>query len=488
MKKYCFLLITILLGSCSSEFLDINPKGALYAESFYATADDLDMAVTGMYERLSRWTEYSNDLVYCTAGNDKTSQFDNWQEVDVFDTEGDNSEMATTWAELYVVINAANELLDRYQSADATEEKKNVNAAQAHFFRAFCYFMLVRAYNEIPFYTSSSQVSTDLELSDSKEIYEQIISDLKIAETDLPDNWDSDSERAGVAVTNGAAKALLAYVYLCEAGYPVKKEGAYALAAAKAKEVMDGASTWGYRLMDNIADLYSKDYNYENYACDEVIFATFNEDEYSCPLASFPSEFGGWDVYYAEISFFEDYPAGVRKDAVFQWEFPQEDGTTKHYTEMNSKHPYYKQYWDGKLDWDAMWEGMDWQNSRPQVALTYSNNLLVYAEAKAMSDGVDASAYKALNDIRKRAGLSDIATGLTAEQFRDSVVRERSWEFCGGYYCIDPWYDLVRLERVEESINNRNAAENPIVNTVSKDSYFAPYPENDALKNPNLSR
>lgn len=167
------------------------------------------------------------------------------------------------------------------------------------------------------------------------------------------------------------------------------------------------------------------------------------------------------------------------------WEFPMEDGTVKHYSELSSKHPWYKQYWDGKIDWERPWDGMNWKNSRPQVSLTHANTLLVYAEAQAMAAGPDASTYEAVNKVRNRAGLEDLPEGLSREEFRDAVVQEREWEFPGGYFTTAPWYDLVRLERVEASVLERHSDENPLVNQPTKERYFAPYPITERM-NPNL--
>ncbi len=118
--------------------------------------------------------------------------------------------------------------------------------------------------------------------------------------------------------------------------------------------------------------------------------------------------------------------------------------------------------------------------------MRYANVLLTYAEAKAMSDGPDASAYDAVNRVRNRAGLEDLAPGLTTTAFRDSVVQERSWEHAGGEFAVSPWYDLVRLERVEAAAADRHSWEQPILNPPTKEDYFAPYPDKDVLLNPNL--
>jgi starch-binding outer membrane protein, SusD/RagB family len=486
MKKIWILFITIGLVSCSEEFLDINPKGELFPQSFYSNAQELEMAAVGLYNRMERMYVYGWGLSYCTGGIDKTSNFVNFEEVDVFATEGDNGEMANYWAQSWTAITAANEIILRYEDANAPEAKKREVAGQAHFIRAYNYFMLVRQYNKLPLYTSIDELSTEMELSEPQEIYDLIVEDLLIAEEYLPVNWDSDPKRAGVAWTRGAAKSLLAYVYLSMAGYPLNDTSKYAPAAAKAKEVIDNEGQYGYSLMEDIADLYSKEYNYQNNACDEVVLAFHSDNNYGCTLCSFPSEYGGWEVFMAELNFFENYPEGPRKDAIFMVEFPFEDGV-KHYTELSSGHPWYKQYWDGKLDWEKPWEGMNWKNSRPQVAITHANNLLVYAEAKAMSSSPDATAYDAINRVRNRAELPDLTPGLSKEAFRDSVVQERAWEFCGGYFCTDPWYDLVRLERVEQAVQTRHPDENPIVGPITKRKYFAPYPDEDVIKNPNLN-
>ncbi|MEN8115467.1 MAG: RagB/SusD family nutrient uptake outer membrane protein [Bacteroidota bacterium] len=488
MKKILIILIIgSILVSCSKNFLDISPKGDIYPETFFASASDLEMAVTGVYAVFEDLYFFASAQAYTTAGRDKTSKFNNVVEIDVFNTEGDNGELLRFWEYAYQAINACNAIINNYEDADASETAKKKSAGQAHFLRGYVYFQLVRMYNEIPVYLSEEEVSSDMPLTGPQEVYDLIIEDLMIAEDYLPGNWDDDSKRAGVAVTNGAAKSLLAYVYLSMAGYPLNDASKYALSASKAKEVIDNAGTWGYDLMDDIADLYSKEYNYENKACDEVVLAFHNDNSWGCPLCGLPGEYGGWDVVYADLNFFKSYPEGPRKDAIFMWEFPFENGDTLNYTELRSKHPYFKQYWDGKMDWEKPWEGFHWKNSRPQVALTHSNNLLVYAEAKAMSGSPDASAYDAINQVRNRAGLPDLTSGLSQTAFRDSVVQERAWEFCGNYFCTDPWYDLVRLERVEASVLERDPSENQIVNQPTKDHYFAPYPSVDGVKNPNLS-
>jgi hypothetical protein len=139
MKKIWIIIITIGLISCSESFLDINPKGELFPQSFYSNAQELDMAAVGLYNRMERLHVYGWSLSYCTGGIDKTSNFANFEEVDVFATEGDNGEMKNYWDQSWTAITAANEIILRYEDANAPEAKKREVAGQAHFIRAYNY-------------------------------------------------------------------------------------------------------------------------------------------------------------------------------------------------------------------------------------------------------------------------------------------------------------------------------------------------------------
>jgi len=484
MKKYIIIALVLLNVVACSDFLDEESKGQLMSDSFYQNAEELDMAVTGLYHSLAE--SLASDA--CTAptlgGNDVTSEFDGFEEFDVFNATGDNEQTSGYWALLYNIVAVSNELINNYDQADATETEKNQAAGQAYFARAYAYFTLVRLWNEIPLYTKNEDADEDIVKSSPEDVYELIVSDLKLAEEMLPDEWTD--KKADIGITSGAAKSLLAYAYLTMAGYPVNDESAYSLAAAKAKEVIDNEDTYGYKLLDNFADLFE----FENNINDEIVFATFhnksNRKNYRCPRCAKPTEYGGWDCYFAEINFFNNFPEGSRKDGTFATTFPLESGETVDWTGTIQKHPYYTKYWDdGSFTWDEPWEDDGWKSSRTNMVFRYANVLLIYAEAQAMSSAPDASTYDAINRVRNRAGLSDLTEGLSQTAFRDSVVAERSWEFAGGEFAMAPWYDLVRLERVEEAATDRDENELAI-STPDKNDYFAPYPTVDVLINEGL--
>ena len=132
----------------------------------------------------------------------------------------------------------------------------------------------------------------------------------------------------------------------------------------------------------------------------------------------------------------------------------------------------------------------------PRVILyRYPHTLLTYAEAKARIGEADASAYEAVNMIRRRANHVDLFNpseydlppGLATEQFVDSVVWERAWEFAG-----EPegrWFDLLRLNQVKDLPSLRHPDEGDVpVYPITTDDYFFPIPESDIYLNPNLGQ
>ena len=176
---------------------------------------------------------------------------------------------------------------------------------------------------------------------------------------------------------------------------------------------------------------------------------TWANGNMNAPLAFFPGDFGGWDDAFAELNFFNEFPAGPRKDATFITR-GQKTPTSPILTwqEFAFKHPYYKKYMDVPgFDSTNMGAWIDWWSSRTVQVIRYAEVLLIYAEAKAMTDGPDALAYTCINRVRTRAGLENIPTGLTGTSFRDKVIEERKWEFAGLEPCAR-WFDMVRTETV----------------------------------------
>jgi hypothetical protein len=105
----------------------------------------------------------------------------------------------------------------------------------------------------------------------------------------------------------------------------------------------------------------------------------------------------------------------------------------------------------------AKYVDYDFYLGLPGTSFQYTNNnfffycfadaRLIYAEAAnevAAATAGDA-AYLAVNKIRNRAGLANLATGLSQDAFRKAVWHERRCEFTGE---CKRRFDLIRTKRL----------------------------------------
>jgi len=515
MKKYiAVFLLAGTLFSCSKDFLEEKAFGLIRPSNYFTSVSDLEKCVNALYSNGNLMYNESGALAACMGGDDVTTQPGGnkagYLQFDLFNAQDNNDRLKTSWNGAYGTIKQANVIIssiDKFiEPADQPEllkNQKNRGLGQAYFMRALAYYNLVRIFGEVPIITELS-VNYDVKKASYADIYALIVSDLTKAETLVPADYataanaSSLEKQTGYARANtGTVKALMASVYLNMAGYPLKDVSKYALAAQKAKEVIDNETGYGYTLLVNYGDLWKA----ANKINKETVFGcyfnhtagdwsdggTWANGNMNAPLSFFPGDFGGWDDAFAELTFFNEFPAGPRKDATFITQ-GQKTPTSPVLVWQNFafKHPYYNKYTDVPgYDPKNMGAWIDWWSSRTVQVIRYAEVLLVYAEAKAMSGGPDALAYTCLNRVRTRAGLENAAAGLSGTAFRDVVVTERKWEFAGLEPCAR-WFDMVRTETVESATAKRNAAEIPLMKQPNKENYFAPIPSGDRVLNPNL--
>lgn len=494
MNKYYigYLALIVLAMACKKSFLDEKPEGSITPVNFYKTSSDLEMASAALALQLNG---AFNTIVSPYYGADditakRTGNKIDFSDFDVFQANSSNSRMTAWWDYFYKTIKSANSLIQSYENAtEATAEQRNHAGGQARFMRAISYFYLTRTWGEVPMPTAPT-IDNNRANAKVADIYDLIVSDLQKAETMLPDHWDGVRKQGSIDIlpTKGAAKALLANVYLTMAGWPLKQADKYALAAAKAKEVIDGKATWGYDLMANYADLwkignkYNKEAVFACYYNNDVPAPNWENGNMTGPKPLAPDyEEGGWDDGYGEISFYNKFPAGPRKDATYQKDYyvKNDPDNIVGWQGTLQKHPYFLKYRDDDTyDW-LTHSSSDWWSSGTTYIIRYSEVLLTYAEAKAMSSAPDASAYDAINQVRQRAGLPYLSPGLSQTAFRDSVVAERGWEFAAEAGIR--WFDLVRIETVQKANSTRDASEVNLINQPSDANhtyYWAPIPAN----------
>ncbi|HTF21799.1 MAG TPA: RagB/SusD family nutrient uptake outer membrane protein [Chryseolinea sp.] len=482
MKKIKIIYLIALLTTGCSGFLDEEFRGQIVGNASLSTVEGLDAALVGTYKGLGN--TWATGFLHPTAigatmgGEDvtthKASNKQEFREFDQFAVSAGNSRTGNLYNGCYKAIQGANNIINNYQATVGDLTLINNIAGEAYFIRALSYYWLVRLYGSIPFITTA-EYSNDLltiEKTDPATVYALIESDLLAAEQLLPMK-KRDPGRPNI----GSAKALLADVYLTEAGWPIKDASAYAKAATKAKEVIDNKLAYGFALMPTFAEAF--DNNPDVPTLDEYVFqiSAFQSigGNTNYGFSAMPGDIAGWDDYFPEINFFLNFPAGPRKDKTFRTEFVTDDGTTIQWQQTQTKHPYYGKFW---IKGDVK----NYVSSLPFVMMRYAHVLTIYAEAKARSGGPDEEAYSAINAIRVRAGLAPLV-GLSADAFAAAVVQERAWEFAGER---TRWFDLVRLEMVEAANASKHPDDMTPINAITREDYTFPLPLSETLANPNL--
>lgn len=115
----------------------------------------------------------------------------------------------------YGRIRECNLIIEGIENGSLSDAQKNELVAQAYFFRAWCYYRLVKIYGGVPIidYVQNPMIGEtgglDLVVprSTTKECIDFICSDLDLAANGLPASWVSESANYG-RVTAGAALAL----------------------------------------------------------------------------------------------------------------------------------------------------------------------------------------------------------------------------------------------------------------------------------------
>jgi starch-binding outer membrane protein, SusD/RagB family len=485
MKGIVFIIIFALFAISCKDFLEEDLSTVVTSES--GALNDvvgLTSALAGTYHPLtSTWGSglgNASTQAILMGGDDltthKASNKADFREFDQFKVATSNGRLPFVWNGAYKSIQGSNNIIANYQNATGDEAAIRQIAGEAYFLRAYNYFWIVRLWGEAPLLLETQTFTEDvLDVSKSSiaDIYAQIIADMTMAE-EMLGNTKPEPGR----VCKGSAKAMLAEIYLDMAGWPLNQTSNYALAASKAKELIDNEDTYGMGLMDDFAQLWPTPTQNFDGNKEEVFALNFwGGDWYNgnavYGLPAMPGEVNGWDDYFCELTFFNQFPEGYRKDVTYQTQTP--DGKT--WQEFATARPYYKKLQGNKPDW---------MNSvslpLERMAEVYMN----FAEAQIMATGnnTDADALEAINKIvRRAAGLPintpDASVDWTSAT-QDQIVQEKAWEFAGEY-CR--WFDLVRLQKVEEVVASKDPDD---LQPLGPITYFLPIPASETLANPNL--
>jgi starch-binding outer membrane protein, SusD/RagB family len=219
LKISILLLPFLFFASGCEEFLQKDPQGELTQEEFPVSQSDALLATNAVYSTIREWGYHSGGYPILDIMSDDANKGSNPN--DQLPTVGpyDNFSHTTTqdgldrwWSTLYEGIKRANVVITKVPPIQMDTVLRNRYVAEAKFFRGLFYFDLVRAWGGVPMVTSLNP-PLKLARSTKEEIYNLIVSDLLYAAKNLVEKSALGNEEIG-RVTKGAAKSLLAKVYL----------------------------------------------------------------------------------------------------------------------------------------------------------------------------------------------------------------------------------------------------------------------------------
>jgi len=488
-----FAVSTWALTSCS-KWLEEDPYSLYAAETYFDNTEDAKKAALGVYEIMASQNTYGfymslvfdidSDLAYMEgtgfSNDNRTLAHYNFATGHNYITEA--------WRALYEGINRANLVIANIPQMDmfangSEAEKIELRRclAEAKFLRGLYYFDLVRLYGDVPLKTDYTKATDDMKSArtDKEEIYDQIIQDMTEAIPDIPEASEKPLDER---ISRGAAKGILARVYLGRGGYSLRQNGqmerpsnyltCYEEARRLTKEIIDG----GQHALNTSYETIFRNYCELKLEPKESMFevAFFNPSgarpysgyigSWNSPLTAAGAVYGRANAFFRIIpTLYDKYdPADQRKDiAIARYEI---NGSSQKVDLSNPILANVRKWTPGK------WR-RDWQGTEPKdlnntdinwVLLRYSDVLLMYAEAENEINGPgansDGSAYWYLNMVRRRgfgvpvdqpSATADLPSGLSKEEFFEKIVEERTFELC---YEGFRKFDLIRWNRLGTSL------------------------------------
>lgn len=553
----CLFAASVLTTTTScSDFLDEDPKGQMSEANVFKSQADLDASIHTIYEKLNQTQSWTNPMYPQWQGDDMTANpGSNKQAVaalDVFSSDGANKGVTDAWSQHFALIKACNWVIENASKTPTSQEEINIALGNAHFWRAYAYFYLVRVFGPLPMVLKTDPSATNVAPSSVEEIYNLIVEDLKKAEGWLPTSYSQaprNHDGVDAWVTKQATQATLTAVYMAMAGYPLNKgKEYYALAAAKAKEVIDNNGTYGFYNDPVWNHVYSMGHNYNK----ETILGidnnwnsgSWDHDSELTSCCRFEGlGDGGWGDAWGEIAFWKRYPEGPRKDAVYAPKITFQDGATItkvcNWWDLDAEgkpvveayHPMFAIY-TVNCDGDNLAKEKfapynylepnytNMTNGRRHRLIRYAELLLWYAESTARSGGDLAKAKEYLREVRKRAvtdvenvtlsdGTKVAIANMTADQLAEACYIEHGWEVAGQWtQMVTRRADEFRMNELKKNFDYR--VQNPEIvvhvdangkeykakesvtlsntNWVEGVTIYCPYPTDEVEKNPNLKR
>ncbi len=467
--KYIYIAVALaVLGSCSEDFVTIDPQGKFDTNTYFSNEQQCYAALIGVYDPMRKNTGgFENMVAMLNAGSDDFyaggGSSTDGTGIQNFSTHSLTSITipGSYWNDHYQGISRANILLSKLPAASMNDAVRNRFAAEAKTLRALYYFNLVRMFKNIALVLeplSTETIYTPEQVA-PEVIYAQIEKDLTEAIAVLPNTVIKDTE-AG-RFNKGAAQALLGKVYLFEGK---KTEAAAVL--AEVNGTPGETNQYGNKLLDNFSDLWITSNKFNAESLIEVSHSSAGNSDwtfwgsgrdegnslnimvgprgYSRPTGSdAPNLPSGWAFNVATQKLYDAMQGDPRKDAtILDLKALKAAGKANYIPAYQDTGYFLNKYLPRQSDVSTGGGNSELNYKQNSYVIRLADTYLM--EAEALGSGARAQAL--LDAVRKRAGLPSVPVTLAA------IKHERRMELAGEGH---RFFDLVRWGDAAAALSDR---------------------------------
>lgn len=483
--KYLVLILftSSIIISCD-KYLEIESKSQVSDNNLWSTSENADLFLNNVYAGLpgpfttddpgENWTDnsmpsrvgpISRNLIALSqyAPNNSPSE----------------------WGQ-YTNIRKANLFIEKVTAADLPADWKKIRLAEARFLRAYYYSRLWMHYGGVPLIVNVLNINEQGDAifqprNTAEETFNFLVNECTTIAADLPSDVEAGRASKGSALT---LKGWVELVWASPLFNSANNMERWQTAANTNKEVIDLGI---YSLFSDYNTLHFE----ENNNNQEVIF----DKQYlgGTSLGSSREGFQGpWRVGGTQRSWGNVNPTQELVDEyAMRNGLPIDDPNSGY----NPQKPYEnreKRFYESIIYDGSEWLGFEMvmkqgvgspnatdlsdvneatntgyslrkglnplyainggnqQNSGNFVIFRYAEVLLSYAEAKNEAEGPSSAVYDALNLVRDRSELPALKAGLSKDEMRKAIHRERRVELA---FEEKRWSDLMRLKIAEKNLN-----------------------------------
>lgn len=441
--RRCMGCVFILLSitGCKKGLLNVGSQvGAVDAENAYTSNGTAQSVLAGIFDVMGATGSFyhGQNSISLLMGL-SADELVNYSSSAVYgqfftnNLSGQGNNSSYFWATIYQQLYNCNAAIAGLTSSTAvTPAVKNQLLGEAKFARAYIYFYAINLYGDMPMpLTTDYLTNNTLARTPKAQIYQQIIQDLKDAQSLLSDakylNGTGSATTDRLRPNKQAASAMLARVYLYN--------NDWANAEAQASSVI---STSIYLLEPNLNQVFLKASRETIWALQPVTNGYNNGDAYTLVLTAPPANTVVTQLPLNQtlVNAFEN------GDARFtNWVGQYKVAATNNAPATTY---YYAYKYKANTTNGSSAPVTEWP-----IELRLAEQYLIRAEARAQQNNLDG-AKSDLNVIRSRASLTAV-TASTQSDVMAAVTHERQIELFTEWG--HRWFDLKRTGKIDAVMN-----------------------------------